>query len=106
MLERGEALNRVAEGALESGSVCQRRTESQQFQRSRFRVVEHQQTVAETVGQALRVPARDWRQCDRRSCVVEVAERTFLRLFQAVLCEVHQARHCTSVLRMAVDMRS
>src|SRR5215831_17079115 len=58
-------LDGLTERALESRRIRQRRPESEQFKRCRSGVVEHQQTIAQTVRDTLRVPARDrrWRRC-------------------------------------------
>ena len=61
VLERCQTLDRLAQCALESRCIRQRWTESEQLERSRARVVEHQQTIAETVRDSLRVPTRDRR---------------------------------------------
>src|SRR5262249_30083630 len=65
VFERGETLDRFAECALESRCICQQGPEPQQFERRGASVVEHQETIAQTVRDTLRVPARDrrWRTC-------------------------------------------
>src|SRR5689334_20041042 len=61
VFERGETLDGFAERALEPWCICQQRPEPEQFERRGASVVEHQQAIAQTVRDTLRVPARDRR---------------------------------------------